>query len=139
MLEELAETCSKKVKIKSNSRLMIQRGQTVRQVSNPIPSFDNEIDLNPYLRDVASVIDFEALSDLILAGHSYAGMIISALADKLPCRISRLVSLDAIVPIPEKSFLEIAGPGFQHLLGRHATGASESPAYRSVWNRARGD
>ncbi|MEI6108250.1 MAG: alpha/beta hydrolase, partial [Opitutae bacterium] len=36
--------------------------------------------------------------DVILLGHSYGGMVITGVADRIPERISRLVYLDAFVP-----------------------------------------
>lgn len=88
---------------------------------------DRGIDLNTYLCDVANVINFEGLSDVILVGHGYGGMVITALADKLPGRVSRLVYLDAIVPKAGKSFLDMAGPEFRRLLEEHVTGWQVRP------------
>ena len=85
------------------------------------------IELNTYIRDLANVISFESLSDVILVGHSYAGMIISAVADRLPNKISHLVYLDAVVPEEGKSFAQIAGPEFQLLLQRHLSGWQVRP------------
>ena len=41
-----------------------------------------EIDLDTHIRDVLGVIKYEDLHDLILVGHSYAGMIITAVAEQ---------------------------------------------------------
>ena len=59
---------------------------------------DREISLETHIQDVIGVIDDEDLSDVILVGHSYGGIVISAVADRLPDKIGSLVYLDAIVP-----------------------------------------
>lgn len=57
-----------------------------------------DIGLETHIDDVANVILFEQLRDIILVGHSYGGMVITGVADRMPGRIARLVYLDAIVP-----------------------------------------
>ncbi|CAG9192071.1 salicylate esterase [Paraburkholderia sabiae] len=53
--------------------------------------------LETFIEDIAQVIRFEELSELILVGHSFAGPVISAIADRMPERIRHLVFLDALV------------------------------------------
>ena len=45
-----------------------------------------EIDLDTHIQDVIGVIEDEDLSDIVLVGHSYGGMVITGVADrrKLP-------------------------------------------------------
>lgn len=57
-----------------------------------------DIGLNTHIDDVVNAILYEDLHDIILVGHSYGGMVISGVADRLPDRIKRLVYLDAMVP-----------------------------------------
>jgi pimeloyl-ACP methyl ester carboxylesterase len=57
-----------------------------------------DIGLNTHIDDVVNTILYEDLHDIILVGHSYGGMVISGVADRVPDRIKRLVYLDAIVP-----------------------------------------
>jgi pimeloyl-ACP methyl ester carboxylesterase len=56
------------------------------------------ISLATHIDDVKSVIETEELARLILVGHSYAGLLITAVADRCAERIVRLVYLDAIIP-----------------------------------------
>ena len=44
------------------------------------------------------VIHFEELDDIVLVGHSYGGMVVSVVADRVPDKIRTLVYLDAFVP-----------------------------------------
>jgi pimeloyl-ACP methyl ester carboxylesterase len=53
--------------------------------------------LQTFIDDVAQVIHYEDLSDVILVGHSFAGSVVSALADRLPGKLRHLVYLDAQV------------------------------------------
>lgn len=57
-----------------------------------------EIDLTTHVTDIANVILFENLSEVILVGHSYGGMVITGVMDRIPQRISHAVFLDAAVP-----------------------------------------
>lgn len=56
------------------------------------------IRLATHIDDVAAVIETEELARVVLVGHSYAGLLITAVADRHAARIARLVYLDAIVP-----------------------------------------
>lgn len=56
------------------------------------------INLTCHTQDVVNLVLYEDLEGVILVGHSYAGMVISGVADQCAARISRLVYLDAFVP-----------------------------------------
>ena len=56
------------------------------------------IKLATHIEDVAAVIETEELTRVVLVGHSYAGLLITAVADRYAQRIVRLVYVDAIVP-----------------------------------------
>src|SRR5262245_57972027 len=57
-----------------------------------------DIGLNTHIDDVVNTILYENLRDIVLVGHSYGGMVISGVADRVPDRVKRLVYLDAMVP-----------------------------------------
>ena len=56
------------------------------------------VTLATHVRDVLALLEAEAGDDVVLAGHSYGGMVVSAAADRVPGRIRGLVYLDAFVP-----------------------------------------
>ncbi|MDO9112440.1 MAG: alpha/beta hydrolase family protein [Polaromonas sp.] len=62
------------------------------------------ITLDTHIDDVVSAIEVEELSDVILAVHSYAGMIGTAVADRLGKHLKHLVYVDAVVPKPGESW-----------------------------------
>jgi len=57
-----------------------------------------EVGLSTHIEDIVNVLEFEDLYEIVLVGHSYGGMVIAGVADRIPHRISRLVFMDAIVP-----------------------------------------
>ncbi len=63
-----------------------------------------EITLETHIADVANSIEAEELQDVVLAVHSYAGMIGTAIADRMPSRLKHLVYVDACIPEPGESW-----------------------------------
>ena len=57
-----------------------------------------DIDLDFHIGDIVNVLHFDDLRDVILVGHSYGGMVITAVADRVPqpfaARGSRLADND---------------------------------------------
>ena len=62
------------------------------------------ITLETHIADVMGLIEAEELNDVVLAVHSYAGMLGTAVADRMPGRLSHLVYVDAVVPKPGESW-----------------------------------
>jgi pimeloyl-ACP methyl ester carboxylesterase len=69
-----------------------------------------DIGLTTHIDDVVNMILFEDLHDIILVGHSYGGMVITGVADRVPDRIRRLVYLDALLPNDGESVMSMVGP-----------------------------
>ncbi len=68
-----------------------------------------DIGLETHIQDVVNVILFERLENVILVGHSYGGMVITGVADRVPERIKKLVYLDAMVPNDGESAAQVMG------------------------------
>jgi pimeloyl-ACP methyl ester carboxylesterase len=68
------------------------------------------VDLDLHIRDVVAVLHSEDLRDVILVGHSYGGMVITGVADRVSDRIGKLVYLDAANPKNGQSLVDVAGP-----------------------------
>ncbi|GAB3655502.1 alpha/beta fold hydrolase [Ramlibacter alkalitolerans] len=62
------------------------------------------ITLETHIADVTNTLEAEELQDVVLAVHSYAGMIGTAVADRMPQRLKHLVYIDAVVPKPGESW-----------------------------------
>ena len=80
------------------------------------------IDLNLHITDVENVISWENLSNIVLVGHSYGGMVITGVADRVPDRIKHVIYLDAIVPEDGESANKALGNP-----GRETTNAFIAP------------
>ena len=65
------------------------------------------VTLETHVRDVLGVIESEDLSDVILVGHSYGGMVVSSVADRVPEKIKHVVLLDAFAPKQGDSLLAL--------------------------------
>lgn len=61
------------------------------------------IDLEAFIQDICQMLEQEDLRDVILVGHSFGGLVISGVVDRLPERIARMVFLDAFLTPPGKS------------------------------------
>jgi len=91
------------------------------------------IELATHIADVANVFRFERLSDAVLCGHSYGGMVISGAMEKLPDGAVRaLVYLDAFVPADGDALADIASPAVRQaiagLVAEKATQMKPVPA-----------
>lgn len=62
-----------------------------------------QINLDTHVEDVVNLLQFEELERVVLVGHSYAGIVISGVADRVPQRLRQLVYLDALLLEPGKS------------------------------------
>jgi pimeloyl-ACP methyl ester carboxylesterase len=69
-----------------------------------------EIGLETHIQDVANLIMFEDLSDVILVGYSYSGIVVTGVADRMADRLSQLVYFDAFVPEADQTMADIVGP-----------------------------
>lgn len=56
------------------------------------------VGLETHIQDIVNVIEFEELNHIILVGHSFSGLAITGVADRLKNRIDHIVFFDAITP-----------------------------------------
>ncbi len=68
-----------------------------------------ETGLSVHISDVVNMILYEDLKNVILVGHSYGGMVISGVADRIPERIQKMIYLDAFAPNDGESVKSIKG------------------------------
>lgn len=85
----------------------------------------HNIGLSDHIRDVVDVIEGNDLRDVVLVGHSYAGMVITGAADRCRDRIRMLVYLDAFVPVSGERAADFipAALNERALAAVHAAGA----------------
>ncbi len=58
------------------------------------------VDLETHVTDVVKLLEYNALEDVVLVGHSYAGIVVRAVVDRVPQRLSAAVYLDTS-PLPD--------------------------------------
>ncbi|WBP89989.1 alpha/beta fold hydrolase [Kitasatospora cathayae] len=85
--------------------------------------------LDTHADDVLRLLDRAHLTNVTLVGHSYAGLVIAAAADRAAGRISRLVHLDAYVPRDGESCWSSANEEYRQrfVAGAAATGHAVRP------------
>lgn len=66
-----------------------------------------EIGLLAHAKDIAGLILWHDLQDVVLVGHSYGGMVITAALRDVHERVAALVYVDAFVPDEDQSALDI--------------------------------
>jgi pimeloyl-ACP methyl ester carboxylesterase len=71
-----------------------------------------EVGLQTHIDDIVGLLEREDLQDAVLVGHSYAGLLIAAAADRAPARVAALVYLDAFIPLDGESLYDL-NPGLE--------------------------
>lgn len=87
-----------------------------------------ETNLTTHIEDVVSLFETGDLSDVILVGHSYAGAVITGVADRIPDRLARLVYVAGVVLPDGLSLFDVIGPGAQ--AGMEAGAAAVGDPFR---------
>jgi pimeloyl-ACP methyl ester carboxylesterase len=59
---------------------------------------NKDVSLTTHITDTVNLIKWENLSNIVLVGHSYGGMIINGVAEQMADKIASIVFLDAFVP-----------------------------------------
>jgi pimeloyl-ACP methyl ester carboxylesterase len=77
---------------------------------------DAKIGLATHITDIVNVINWEGLTDIVLVGHSYGGIIITGVAEQAQSTISSIVFLDAFVPKNGQSLADTASQSFRDSL-----------------------
>src|SRR6185312_289139 len=96
-----------------------------------------EVGLDTHIKDVLGVLEYEDLHDVILVGHSYAGMVIAGVAEKAAERIAHLVYLDAFVPADGKSLADYQPPEILQLSRKAPGRRAKVSSYRASFRRRR--
>jgi pimeloyl-ACP methyl ester carboxylesterase len=109
-----------------------------------------DLRLVDHVQDLVDFVVGKELADVVLVGHSYGGMVLTGVAERLPERIAHLVFLDASVPRDGDSLSSMMGPEWTELVlefartqgdgwrfgGRRADLSGLSPQEQSWYGRA---
>jgi pimeloyl-ACP methyl ester carboxylesterase len=69
-----------------------------------------DVGLSTHVQDVVNVLEFEDLREVVLVGHSYAGMVVTGVAGRVFERLRHLAYLDAYLPRPGQSLVDLIPP-----------------------------
>jgi pimeloyl-ACP methyl ester carboxylesterase len=101
--------------------LLTRQGHSVDRVTltglgDRVHLASSAVGLDTHIADVVNTIEFEKLTDVILIGHSYGGMVITGVAERIPQRIRHLVYVDAFLPEHGESVKVLADSGFNRMV-----------------------
>ncbi len=68
------------------------------------------LNLETHIHDIVNAIVYEELDEVILVGHSYGGMVITGVADRIRNRIKKLIYIAAVLPKSGESMFDAVGP-----------------------------
>ncbi|MGK0273410.1 MAG: pimeloyl-ACP methyl ester carboxylesterase [Cocleimonas sp.] len=66
-----------------------------------------DITLTTHVNDIVNMIIFERLNNIVLVGHSYAGMVMTGVMERIPQRIHHVTFVDAMVPDDGMSMIDV--------------------------------
>jgi pimeloyl-ACP methyl ester carboxylesterase len=99
-----------------------------------------EIDLDTHILDVVNVIKWQELRDVVLVGHSYGGMVISGVAERMEKSIASIVMLDAFFPADGQRAVDLLPPPVREaILKRARDGATATPPPAATANVNKAD
>jgi pimeloyl-ACP methyl ester carboxylesterase len=68
-----------------------------------------DTDLETHIADVVQAMEYEDVARVVLAGHGYAGMVITGVLDRVPQRVYHAAYIDAFVPDAGQSLADLRG------------------------------
>jgi pimeloyl-ACP methyl ester carboxylesterase len=102
---------------------------TLTGLSDRAHLLNPQVGLGTHVQDVVALVEAHDAHDVVLVGHSYAGQIVTGVADRIPDRIAERVYLDAFVGDDGDAAIDllpaevaghyresVAGPGFGWLV-----------------------
>jgi len=72
------------------------------------------VGLSTHVQDVVALLDAYDTRDAILVGHSYAGQVVTGVADQIPDRLAHRVYLDAFVGADGDAAIDLLPPTVAH-------------------------
>jgi len=94
------------------------------------------VGLEEAIRSLEDFFTENDINDAVVVGHSYGGMVITGLADRLPTRIHRLVYWNAFVPNTGESLNDMVPPAYVDLFGQLEQPDGSVTLPFSIWREA---
>ena len=94
------------------------------------------IGLNDAVQSLVDFIEHHQLTHIRLVGHSYGGMVISQAAQKIESRIGRLVYVNAFVPDPGQSLVDMVPTVYKEMFDALAGDSQSLTLPFPIWRDA---
>jgi pimeloyl-ACP methyl ester carboxylesterase len=96
------------------------------------------VGLDEAIRSIVDYVNENNLKEVVLVGHSYGGMIITGVADRVPDRIRRLVYWNAFVPNDGECLNDMVPPHYVDLFNSIAAERSDGSVVLPfpIWREA---
>ena len=110
---------------------------TLTGLADRLHLLTRETGLETHILDIANLLEWEELDDIVLCGHSYGGMVVTGAADRAAARLRALVYLDAFVPGDGQCVNDMAPPervaAFERSAAERGDGWKVPPLPASAW------
>jgi pimeloyl-ACP methyl ester carboxylesterase len=83
---------------------------TLTGVGDRAHLLDAKTDLTIHIADIVNLMKWERLTDIVLCGHSYAGFVVSGVAEQAADTIASIVFLDAFLPKDGERMVDVTSP-----------------------------
>lgn len=97
-------------------------------IAGNLPGGSKDVGLDVAIGSIVDYLDEHDLRDVVLLGHSYGGMVITGVADRVPERLRRLVYWNAFVPNDGECLNDMVPPHYVALFD----GVSQASADNTV-------
>jgi pimeloyl-ACP methyl ester carboxylesterase len=91
------------------------------------PTLTPDINLDTHILDVVNEMRWQELNHVVLVGHSYGGMVISGVAEKMEKSISSVVMVDAFLPETGQALVDLQPPSVQNTLYGRRNAVAQRP------------
>jgi pimeloyl-ACP methyl ester carboxylesterase len=98
-----------------------------------------QVDLTTHVSDVVNTILYEDLSDIVLLGYSYGGMVVTGALEHVADRVAHLVYLDAFKPGDGQSLADLTGAPYRAPAIGPGSSWLVEPLYRDTEDASQAD
>ncbi|MEZ5714647.1 MAG: alpha/beta fold hydrolase [Paracoccaceae bacterium] len=95
-------------------------------VAGNAPGDSRRTGLDAAIGSIVAYLEQNDLTDVILLGHSYGGMVITGVADRVPARLRRLIYWNAFVPNTGESLNDMVPPHYVALFDSVAAASGDN-------------
>jgi pimeloyl-ACP methyl ester carboxylesterase len=115
-----------------------QSGHTVHlpTVRGNAPGDSKNTGLDEAISSIVAYLEAEAIEDCVLVGHSYGGMVITGVTDRVPTRVRRVVYWAAFVPDDGESLNDLVPPHYVALFDGIVAADGSVRLPEAIWREA---